>query len=106
VKFKLDENLGTRAVNVFRSKDHDVQTVCDQRLAGATDDRLYAVCRDEHRCLVTLDLDFADVTRFPASVTGGIVVIRVPKNPSPALLEMLVQQFLDHLSQIAVEKNL
>ena len=106
MKFKLDENFGTRAVNAFRSRDHDVQTVYDQRLTGVPDDKLYAVCRDEHRCLITLDLDFADVTRFPASATGGIVVIRVPRNPSPALLETLVRQFLDHLSQITVEKKL
>ncbi|MBM3127311.1 MAG: hypothetical protein FJ009_01600 [Chloroflexi bacterium] len=106
MKFKLDENFGTRTVNLFRSRKHDVQTVYDQRLTGATDDELYAICRAENRCLVTLDLDFADVTRFPTSATVGIVVIRVPRNPSPMLLEMLVRQFLDRLSQIPLERNL
>lgn len=106
MKFKLDENFGTRTLNIFRSGGHDVETVHDQHLSGTTDDELYAVCRVEGRCLVTLDLDFADVTRFPTFATSGIVVIRVPRNPSPVLLEMLVRQFLDHLSRIAVARNL
>jgi hypothetical protein len=32
--------------------------------------------------LVTLDLDFADVTRFPPHLCDGIAVIRVPSKLS------------------------
>jgi hypothetical protein len=53
-----------------------------------------------------LDLDFADVTRFSPSEANGIVVIRVPRNPSLALLEQLIRQFLQALTQMSVEKNL
>ena len=70
------------------------------------DQNLYEVCCKEHRCLVTLDLDFADVTRFPPSSASGIVVIRIPRNPSFALLEQLVRQFLQVLTQMPVEKKL
>lgn len=37
--------------------------------------------------MVTLDLDFSDVTRFPPAQANGIVVIRVPRNPSLTLLQ-------------------
>ena len=106
MKFKLDENFGTRALGLFRTKGHDAQTVLEQRLQGCTDQRLYATCCAEQRCLVTLDLDFADVTRFPPAKTNGIVVIRVPRNPSHALLAQLVQQFLDYISEVTLEKEL
>jgi hypothetical protein len=53
-----------------------------------------------------LDLDFSDVTRFPPAKTGGIVVIRVPRNPSLTLLEQLIHQFLQSLTQMSVEKKL
>lgn len=56
---------------------------------------LYEVCCREGRCMVTLDLDFADVLRFPPEICGGLVVIRAPRNPSLALLEELISQFLD-----------
>jgi len=93
MKFKLDENFGTRTQGLFRAAGHDVQTVHGQKLQGCSDQHLYKMCCTEQRCLVTLDLDFADITRFP-SPGSGIVVIRVPRNPSLALLEQLIQQFL------------
>jgi predicted nuclease of predicted toxin-antitoxin system len=85
---------------------HDVQTVRDEELQGCSDYHLYHVCRTEERCLVTLDLDFADVTRFHPAETNGIIVIRVPRNPSLALLEQLVSQFLQALTRMPVEKKL
>jgi len=36
----------------------------------------------------------------------GIVVIRVPRNPSLALLEQLVAQFLRAVAQISIAKEL
>ena len=64
MKFKLDENFGTRTQRIFRAAGHDVQTVRDEGLQGSSDQHLYDVCRFEQRCLVTLDLDFADTIRF------------------------------------------
>lgn len=106
MNFKLDENFGTRTIQVFRSQGHDAQTVVDEGLAGSSDLNLFKVCCAEQRCLVTLDLDFSDVTRFPPRVSNGIVVIRVPRNPCPSLLENLVKQFLDELDRTPLDKNL
>jgi predicted nuclease of predicted toxin-antitoxin system len=106
MKFKLDENFGTRTQHLFRNAGHDVQTIRDEGLQGRSDHHLYEVCFAEQRCLVTLDLDFSDVTRFPPDKAGGIVVIRVPKNPSLSLLEQLICQFLQSLTRMSVEKKL
>ncbi|MCC7201084.1 MAG: DUF5615 family PIN-like protein [Nitrospirae bacterium] len=106
MKFKLDENFGSRTQEIFRTEGHDVQTVRDEALQGCEDRHLYEVCCAEKRCFVTLDLDFADITRFSPSETSGIVVIRVPRNPTLALLEQLVRQFLNALSRMPVEKDL
>jgi len=95
MKFKLDENFGTRTQKVFRDFGHHVQTVYEESLQGSSDEHLYDACRQEQRCLVTLDLDFANVIRFSPKQLAGIVVIRVPKNPSLCLLENLVRQFID-----------
>lgn len=99
MKFKLDENFGARTQNLFTEFGHDVHTVAQEGLGGATDSDLYSICRVENRCLVTLDLDFADVVRFPPRFVGGIVVIRCPRNPSLALLEQLVRSFLNALGK-------
>jgi predicted nuclease of predicted toxin-antitoxin system len=106
VKFKLDENFGTRTQQIFTEFGHDVHTVRQEGLQGAADQKLFEMCKTEQRCLVTLDLDFTDVVRFPPHSTGGIVVVRVPRNPSLPLLEQLVRQFLQTLKRMSVEKQL
>jgi predicted nuclease of predicted toxin-antitoxin system len=106
MKFKLDENLGTRTQELFRQQGHDVMTVRDQQLQGCSDQRLFDICSAEHRCLVTLDLDFSDVLRFPPQQSHGIVVIRVPHNPTLPLLEQLIRQFLRTLETMPLEKKL
>jgi len=106
VKFKLDENFGTRTQRLFHAAGHEVQTIREEGLQGYSDQHLYEVCCAEQRCLVTLDLDFADVTRFPPARVNRIVVIRVPRNPSLALLEQLVRQFLQALIRMSVERRL
>ncbi len=87
MKFKLDENLGLAAARILREPGHDVSTVVDQKLQGAVDQTIYDVCLREQRCLVTLDLDFANVLRFSPEPTAGIVVLRPP---GPILVNTLV----------------
>ena len=67
--FRLDENLGRQAIDLFLEAGHDIATVARQDLRGAADNRLIAVCREEARVLVTLDLDYSNVLRFPRSCT-------------------------------------
>lgn len=106
MKFKLDQNLGTRTRQLFHAARHDVRTVRDQGLQGCSDLHLYEMCCAEGRCLVTLDLDFTDVTRFPPDQAGGVVVLRIPRNPGLGLLEQLIHRFLQALTQMSVEKKL
>ncbi|HUT76858.1 MAG TPA: DUF5615 family PIN-like protein [Polyangia bacterium] len=77
MKLKLDENLDERFADRIATVGHDVATVRSQGLGGATDETLYRVCREEGRVLVTLDLDFASVIRFPPRDTEGIIVLRL-----------------------------
>ena len=106
MRFKLDENFGSRTQQIFQVLGHDVQTVRSQGLRGSPDPHLYELCCSEGRCLVTLDLDFSDVTRFPPDKASGVVVVRVPVSPSLELLERLVRQFLQAISDISPEGKL
>ncbi len=81
MRFKLDENLGIRGVEILRLAGHDVMTVRDQFLCGETDERLIDICRRESRCLITLDFDFADTLTYPPERFAGIILIRLPRTP-------------------------
>lgn len=76
MRIKLDENLGRRVAAIFRATGHDAATVREQGVQGIDDHALYELCRNEERCLVTVDLDFSNVLRFPPEQTAGSVVLR------------------------------
>ena len=107
MKFKLDENLGTSFKQLFMDAAHDANTVVDQKgLKGCTDGELYDHCRIEKRCLVTLDLDFSDVLRFPPRQTYGVMVIRLPKKPDRALLRDLLENVLKKVVEHPLQSHL
>ena len=106
MKLKLDENFGTRLQKLFTEAGHDAQTVLEQSLGGASDEAVLAACVKEERCLVTLDLDFANVLRFPPTATAGIVILRPPRNPALSSLEALARDFMSGLRQNDVRRHL
>jgi predicted nuclease of predicted toxin-antitoxin system len=99
MRFKLDENFGTRCLDLFVAAGHDACTVRTQQLQGTTDEQLFSVCLAEGRALVTLDLDFTNLLRFPPNQSAGLAVLRLPARPSLALLRQTVQTLLDGLGR-------
>ena len=82
MKLKLDENLGERMATLLRAAGHDVATVSGEDLCRAVDPVIIEVSRAEGRCLVTMDLDFANPLRFRPDRYAGIAVLRLPTEPS------------------------
>ena len=75
-------------------------------LSGASDELIFETCIREKRCLLSLDLDFADVFHFPPHRTGGIAVFRLPKGASLSLLEKVVRDLLSMLSAAPIAGRL
>ena len=75
-RLKLDENLPSRAAAVLRRAGHEVSTVIEEGLGGASDATLAKACADEDLVLLTLDLDFAEIRTYGSPDSPGTVVLR------------------------------
>lgn len=91
MRFKIDENLPTESAQLLTDAGHDAKTIHDQQMVGEVDARVSSVCRSEHRVLVTLDLDFADIRTYPPAEHHGIVVLRLRTQAKPAVMQLLAQ---------------
>jgi predicted nuclease of predicted toxin-antitoxin system len=106
VNLKLDENLGHTAAELFRRAGHGVETVHTQKLSGAPDAEVIAMCRREQRCLVTLDLDFSNPLMFKPWEYAGIAVLRLPAKPSHDDVLRVCQTLIAGLAQETITGKL
>lgn len=80
MNFKIDENVPPEVLTLLRSALHDAMTVMQQGLSGAPDNEIQRICAEEKRALITCDLDFQNVKRYPPDKSAGIVVLHVKQN--------------------------
>ena len=86
MRFKTDENLPGDIVIALRTDGHDVSSVRDQGMSGRPDEAVAQACTVEGRVVFSLDLDFADVRRFPPHRHAGIIVLRPSRqDPIPVM---------------------
>ena len=87
--FKLDENLPRAAVRFLREHGHDVLSALDPHLGGRPDSQLLDAVKLENRAFITLDLDFADIRRYPPKTLPGIIVLRPATQDVRSLVSLL-----------------
>ena len=95
-RIKLDENLGQSHVALLRGAGYEVDRVTDEGLSGTADADLWPVVCREGRFFITLDLDFADVRRFPPGSHPGLLLLRPRNNSRTAVLEILERVIREH----------
>ena len=68
---KLDENLGRSHVALLQRAGYKADRVYDEAMSGAEDSVVWERVCAEGRFLITLDLDFSDVRRYPPGSPRG-----------------------------------
>ena len=96
MEFKVDENLPIEVASLLKEAKHDAVTVTDQGVGGATDADLAALCKEEGRAIVTLDLGFGDIRSYPPSENPGVVVFRLDQQDKEHI-ESLCRRFITTL---------
>lgn len=92
MKIKLDENLSRHLKAPLAQAGHDTATVFEEGLAGKSDRQVGAVSRNEGRMVFTLDLEFADLRKFPPGSHSGVVLFG-PRSMGPLAVNDFVLRF-------------
>jgi len=78
MKLKLDENLSRHLKPLLTRIGHDVVTAADENLLSRSDTEIATAALREKRMLLTLDLEFADLRKYPPGSHPGIILFRPP----------------------------
>jgi len=105
LKFKVDENLPIGVAALLTGAKHDAVTVSDQDVGGVSDAELAALCKEEGRAIVTLDLGFGDIRAYPPSEYPGVVVFRLDQQDK-AHIEALCRRLITTLENEEVAGSL
>ena len=93
MKLKLDENISRHLKPVLENVNHDVLTVSDQGLLSQNDTTIGKAAKTEGRMLLTLDLEFGDLRKYPPGRHPGIILFR-PRSFGPLAVNRFVEGFV------------
>jgi predicted nuclease of predicted toxin-antitoxin system len=92
VKIKLDENLSRHLKDLLQGLGHEVSTAVEEGLLGKVDIEVGAAAKSEDRMIFTLELDFADLRKFPPGSHPGVILFR-PRSMGPLAVNQFVVKF-------------
>lgn len=93
MKLKLDENLSRHLKQRVSAFGHDVTSSADEGLLSKPDVTVAAAANNEQRMLLTLDLEFGDLRKYPPGTHPGIVLFR-PRSFGPLAVNQFIEGFV------------
>lgn len=94
MRFLLDANLPRSAVTAVETYGHSVEFARDAGMGAAADEVIAERARYTRAALITRDLDFADVRRYPPDRYYGIVVLRLADDATATDIAAVLERFL------------
>jgi predicted nuclease of predicted toxin-antitoxin system len=93
MKLKLVENLSLHLKPVLIELGHDVLTAADENLLSHPDTEIAQAAKEEQRMLMTLDIEFADLRKYPPGSHPGVILFR-PLSLSPLSVNAFITDFV------------
>ncbi|MBS0591583.1 MAG: DUF5615 family PIN-like protein [Proteobacteria bacterium] len=94
MNFLLDANMPRAALSALVTHGHGAQLARDIGLGTAPDEQIAQLARAHAAVLVTRDLDFADVRRYPPGRHFGLLVLRLPDTATAMQIAGVLDRFL------------
>ena len=98
-RFLIDEDLPRSLARALSDAGMDALHVIDAGLRGRSDSDVLRAATDGGRTLLTADLDFSNLLRYPLGTHAGIVIARFPNEIPVDLLNVSIATALDGLAE-------
>lgn len=95
--FLVDENLPRPMSAALRASGYSAEHVFEAGLLGQPDPDIFAYAQAHQRTIISGDMDFVNITRFPPP-HAGIIIVRLPNSASTP---ERIQEVLGVLSQLS-----
>jgi len=94
MRFLIDANLPRSVIAAVQRVGHEVEFARDIGLGAAPDDQIAAYAHENMAAILTRDLDFADIRRYPPEKYHGIVVLRLSDAAVAQEIVSVVERFM------------
>ena len=104
MRFLVDEDLPRAVDDLLKRYGHEAVDVRDIGLRGAKDIEIADYAQKQKLCMLSGDLGFCDIRKYPPSKYDGLVVIRIPRGVTVSFIVRLLESFLKRdklVSQLA-----
>lgn len=105
MKLFADESVWEITREFVRQLGHDLATVEERGLAGASDEVVLAQALAEDRVLMSRDLDFSNILLYPPANHWGIIVLRIKPHTTEAVHRILASVLI-YFNQESIQQTL
>lgn len=98
MRFLIDANLPRSAAAMLTELGFLADHVLDLGLGAALDSEIANLASSSNATLITRDLDFSDVRRYPPQLYAGLIVLRIPD-------DMIANDIVALLRRVLIDKS-
>ena len=106
VRFMIDEDMPRSTAVALSSEGYEVKDVRDHGYRGLGDEEIYRFAQRGKAVLLTADLGFSNILKFPLGQHFGIVVVRFPNEMVPREINREILTSLRDLVENEFKGNL
>ncbi len=101
IKFLLDADMPRSSIKVIKNLGFKVEDVRDIGLGSAKDEEIIEYANKNNRIIITRDIDFGEVLRYPKH--PGAIILRLPYTFTAREINKRLEDFLGSISKNEVK---
>ncbi len=99
MRFLIDNALSPQLADLLCQADHDAVHVRDYNMQDASDEAIFELAQQEHRCRISADTDFGTLLALRQDTSPSVILLRRPSQRRPVEQAHLLLSNLPPISE-------